>query len=98
MKSVKILNLALAIALLVAGCIQGKSGLVEPTPQITCPVMREHIINCGINKKVYADYKGKRLNFCYKDCVEEFWKDPEKYIKILEDEGVTLGRAPGSDD
>lgn len=93
MKSVKILSLTLAIALLVVGCVHGKGGLVESKPQTTCPVMRGRMIKCTIDKEVYTDYKGKLVYFCYKDCIAEFWEDPEKYIKILEGEGVTLEEA-----
>jgi YHS domain-containing protein len=37
-----------------------------------------------IDPKVTVVYKGKTIGFCCKDCVEEFEKDPEKYIKKME--------------
>jgi len=98
MESVKIMNLVLVVSLVMAGCMMSKGNAVEPKTQITCPVMREHIMPCGIDKEVYADYRGKRIYFCSEGCHEKFKKDPEKYIKILEDEGVTLKEVPGSDD
>ncbi len=37
-----------------------------------------------IDPKVTVVYKGKTIGFCCKDCVEEFEKDPEKYVKKME--------------
>jgi YHS domain-containing protein len=58
-------------------------------PQTLCPVM-----GGKIDKKVYADYQGKRVYFCCSSCREDFKKDPEKYIKKLEDQGVAIEKAP----
>ncbi|MFH0952731.1 MAG: hypothetical protein V1873_00195 [Verrucomicrobiota bacterium] len=58
-------------------------------PQTTCPVMDE-----PINKAVFADYQGKRVYFCCNMCKATFQKDPEKIIKKLEAEGVTLEKVP----
>jgi YHS domain-containing protein len=33
-----------------------------------------------IDPKVTYTYKGKVFGFCCKDCIEEFKKDPEKYV------------------
>ncbi len=38
-------------------------------------------------KDIYTDYEGKRVYFCCSGCVEDFGKDPEKYLKVLEDRG-----------
>ena len=59
--------------------------------QANCPVM-----GGKINKDIYADYKGKRVYFCCPACIEPFNKDPEKYIKKLQEEGVVLEKAPKS--
>lgn len=48
-----------------------------------CPVSGEKIDE---KTKVTYEYKGKIYNFCCQDCVEEFKKDPEKYIEKLEKE------------
>jgi hypothetical protein len=48
-------------------------------PQTTCPVM-----GGAINKKLYVDYKGKRIYVCCPGCIGELKADPEKYIKKLE--------------
>jgi YHS domain-containing protein len=61
----------------------------EGKPQTQCPVM-----GGKIDKNLYADYQGKRVYFCCEMCKGEFAKDPEKYIKKLEDEGVELEKVP----
>jgi len=45
-----------------------------------CPVLNEKI-----DEKVKAtyEYKGKIYNFCCAACIEDFKKDPEKYIKKI---------------
>jgi len=67
---------------------KGRSALV---PQTTCPVVGDKV-----NKDLYADYQGKRVYFCCAGCVDEFKKDPAKYVKKLEDAGVTLEKAPAA--
>ena len=66
-------------------------GFAKENTQVKCPVM-----GGKINKDLYADYKGKRVYFCCEGCIEPFNKDPEKYIKKLQDEGVTPEKAPKS--
>jgi len=43
-----------------------------------CPVLDEKIDE---KSKVTYEYKGKIYNFCCSACIEEFKKDPDKYIK-----------------
>ncbi len=43
-----------------------------------CPIQGEEI-----NPKVTYVYKGQTIGFCCKDCIPEFKKDPEKYMKDL---------------
>ena len=57
--------------------------------QTTCPVM-----GGLINKSIYADYQGSRVYFCCPPCLREFKKDPDKYIKKMKGEGVTLAKSP----
>ena len=59
--------------------------------QTTCPVM-----GGKVDRKYYADHDGKRVYFCCSMCVDEFKKDPAKYIKKLEDQGVAPDRVPGT--
>jgi YHS domain-containing protein len=51
-------------------------------PQTTCPVSGD-----PIDKKLYVDYKGKRIYVCCTNCVAPLKKNPEKYIKKLEKMG-----------
>ncbi len=48
-----------------------------------CPVSGEKIDE---KIKVTYEYQGKMYNFCCPACIEEFKKEPEKYIKKVEDE------------
>ena len=57
--------------------------------QTKCPVL-----GSPINKNVYVDYKGKRVYFCCPPCVSKFKKDPEKYMKKMEEQGIVLEPAP----
>jgi len=59
-------------------------------PQTTCPVM-----GGNIDKNISTDYQGKRIYFCCPSCIPEFKKDPGKYLKKLEAEGVQLPSAVG---
>ena len=60
----------------------------EPN-QTKCPVLGN-----AVNKNVYTDYNGKRIYFCCPPCVSTFKKNPEKYMKQFEKEGVVLEDAP----
>lgn len=51
---------------------------VAPNEQTICPVM-----GGAVDKEIFTDYKGKRVYFCCPGCIDEFNKDPEKYIKDL---------------
>lgn len=77
---------------------KAESGKSEKTPavtvknQTTCPVM-----GGSINKSIYVDHDGKRIYMCCKGCEGALKKDPAKYVKKLEDEGVTLDVVPVKD-
>jgi len=55
--------------------------------QKLCPVMGNKI-----DPKIYVDYNGRRIYFCCAMCPPEFKKDPEKYIKKV-DEQLAAGAA-----
>jgi hypothetical protein len=61
--------------------------------QQTCPVM-----GGKINKKQYADVKGKRIYVCCAGCIAKIKADPDKYIKKLESSGIVLEKAVKKDD
>ena len=85
MKKIRVLILALALTAFAVGSLWA----VDPKPQTLCPVLAGNI-----DKNVYVDYQGKRIYFCCLGCDAEFKKDPEKYLKKLQEEGVTLEPAP----
>jgi YHS domain-containing protein len=86
--------LALVLAFSVAG-----AGWAAPPPlmdrpqvgktQVACPVQHGKI-----NKDLYVDYKGQRIYFCCPECIPIFKKNPEAYLKRMEQEGVTPEKAP----
>ena len=43
-----------------------------------CPLMDE-----AIDPKVTTAYKGKTVGFCCESCIDDFKKDPEKYMKQI---------------
>lgn len=65
----------------------------EVKAQTKCPVM-----GGAIDKKQFADYDGKRVYFCCPGCSGTFNKEPAKYIKQMEDAGITLDKTPAKDD
>jgi YHS domain-containing protein len=81
--------LVVVMFLFVAGAVFFSHLPAQAKSQTTCPVL-----GGNIDKNVYADYQGKRIFFCCKGCDNEFLKDPEKYLKKLQDEGVTPETAP----
>jgi len=85
---VVMVGLVVAIVAVAGGCKSNehKEGM---KPQTKCPIM-----GGDIDKKLYVDYKGKRIYFCCPGCDKEFMKDPDKYMKILKDWGVTPEPAP----
>lgn len=50
-----------------------------------CPVSKEKVGQGGMEPVTY-EYEGKIYNFCCEMCIDEFKKDPEKYIKKVEEE------------
>jgi len=85
MKVTKIIAVPLAVLALAAAALAAE----PPKPQTVCPVL-----GGNIDKKVYLDYQGKRIYFCCTGCDAEFKKDPEKYLKKIEEQGITLEKCP----
>lgn len=65
-----------------------KAAAADHKPQTTCPVMEGK----KIEKFFYVDYQGWRIYVCCKPCVKAVRKNPEKYLKILQEQGVTPER------
>ena len=55
--------------------------------QTMCPVM-----DGKINKDLYVDHDGKRTYLCCKGCTAAVQKEPQKYIKKLEADGITVAK------
>jgi YHS domain-containing protein len=85
MKHLKMLILALTLAVFA----MGSALAAAPQPQTLCPVL-----GGNIDKKVYTDYQGKRIYFCCQGCDAAFRKDPEKYLKKIQEQGITLEPCP----
>jgi YHS domain-containing protein len=89
--------LVLGVAIAAVGCAttgstaQAGAGSAQAkiVPQTDCPVT-----GAKISKQYYADYEGKRVYFCCSGCIEQFKKDPAKYMKKMEDQGITLENSP----
>jgi len=88
-KSIAWSVLLLFIALCLAGPVLAAKKSSAGSPQQFCPVM-----GGKINKDLYADHEGKRVYFCCPGCREQFLKDPAKYIKKLQEQGVDIAETP----
>jgi len=64
------------------GVMHGEQKDLEDVGNKICPVSGEEINDD--TKTTYA-YKGKIYNFCCSMCVDEFKKDPQKYINKIEE-------------
>lgn len=91
MKGVKIVIVVLLSMSISVGYVLAGGDTNKQKYQTTCPVM-----GGKINKAVYADHEGKRVYFCCGGCIDEFKKDPAKYVKKIEDQGVMLEKVSKS--
>ena len=91
----RLLCYVVAGCLLAGGCNADKSrpsdSSASATNQAAAQTASAKPINqyCPINKDDKVDpavttvYKGQVIGFCCSDCIDEFKKDPEKYMKTL---------------
>jgi YHS domain-containing protein len=81
-------SLLIGSAMIVTAADKPKGPTTKPsTTQPSKPVNKWCAVegkDHDIDPKVTVVYKGKTIGFCCKDCVEEFEKDPEKYVKKME--------------
>lgn len=54
-------------------------------PLTTCVVSGEKLGEMG--KPYVHKYEGREVQFCCKNCLKDFNKDPKKYLKKLDDAG-----------
>jgi len=52
-----------------------------PYPLTSCIVSGDKLGDMG--KPVMVDYKGQQVGFCCKSCIDDFEKDPSKYLAKL---------------
>ncbi|GEM_PF-454534 len=83
---------ALMLLWVALGCGKSETTPVDengkPIAQKICPVMGD-----PINPKIYVDYNGRRVYFCCNACPSLFKKDPEKYLKIVDEQLQKAGAA-----
>lgn len=99
MKKISIATLFISLGLLLVACSQEqqkehehsshshsekKAKIHTVKPQEKCPIKGGEL-----DKKVYTDYKGQRIYYCCPGCDKTFLKNPEKYLKQMEADGIT---------
>lgn len=80
----------LFITALMVLCENGYT-LDKSPSQAICPVM-----DAPIDESLYVDHNGKRIYVCCGACISAVRRNPEKYIKELQDSGVQLESVPES--
>jgi YHS domain-containing protein len=86
-----IIVIALIAGLLFSGHLLAAGSPGKGNSQTDCPVM-----GGKIDKNVYTDYQGKRIYFCCSGCVDDFKKNPDKYLKQMEEKGIKPESVPGA--
>ncbi len=86
-----IMVIVLGVVLLLGGYGSAADSPGKGNPQTLCPVMAGKI-----DKNVYTDYQGKRIYFCCSGCIDDFKKNPDKYLKQMEEKGIKPEQAPVS--
>ncbi len=80
---VAMLFVSLCAAALTAAADDKKAEKLKPYTLKTCIVSGDKLGEMG-DPYVY-EYKGREIKFCCKGCVKDFNKEPEKYIKKIEE-------------
>ena len=88
--SVAVAALSLLLGAGVLSAAETKAPTTAPSTQTAAkdgpPVNKFCAVEGGDNKvdpAVFTIYKGQKVGFCCKDCVKDFNKDPEKYVKNM---------------
>ena len=63
----------------------GKTKL-KPYPLTTCIISGDKLGEMG--PPVVYQYDGREIKFCCKSCVKDFKKEPEKYIKKIDEQAA----------
>ena len=67
----------------------------SPYPLSICLVSGDKL-GGPMGAPVVEHYNGEEVQFCCKDCVKDFQKDPEKYLKRLHDVAAKQANTSGS--
>jgi YHS domain-containing protein len=86
-----IIAIVLVVGLLFSGYVLAADNPGKGNPQTACPVM-----GGKVDRSVFTDYQGKRIYFCCSGCIDDFKKNPEKYMKQIQEQGIVLEQAPGA--
>jgi YHS domain-containing protein len=89
----------LVAAIFVASVLVPLSGLaadqkpekLKPYPLKTCIISGDKLGEMG-DAYVYA-YKGREIKFCCKGCLKDFNKDPQKYLKMIDEAAAKAKKA-----
>ena len=83
------IGLAITSAVLAAVAVTGSNARAAKSPA-TAPSTQPINKFCAVEQENKIDpkggtyvYNGKVIGFCCPDCVDEFKKDPEKYMKTI---------------
>jgi YHS domain-containing protein len=79
--SVVALAFALAACAAAGGGAASRTGGVKPYPLDRCLVTDTKLGSMG--DPFVMVYRGQELKFCCEPCVDEFERDPEKFLKLL---------------
>ena len=66
---------------------------LKPYTLKTCIVSGEKLGEMG--KPALEKYKDREIKFCCKSCIKDFKKDPDKYVKLI-DEAEAKEKAKGA--
>lgn len=79
----KLLSLGVLLGLAVAAAPTTAPSTQESDPKKPINKMCAVMPQDEVDPKVTYLYEGKLIGFCCKDCIPEFKKNPEKYMKNL---------------
>ncbi len=73
----------LAAAFAASAVRAGDKPAAKPYPLTTCVVSGEKLDSMG--KPYVHEHEGLEVQFCCKNCLKDFNKDPGKYVKMVRD-------------
>ena len=86
MKKAILLSVVLSAGLWMSAYAADEAKLVEVHNK-TCPISHEEVGKGGMTPHMVT-YNGKTYRLCCAMCEKDFKKDPEKFVKIMEEEAA----------